>query len=675
MSSKMGMESGEGCKEGPLRKRVNYFSVYLRYWVILRDGRVDLLNEKTRELQSSIVLAPSFTVVPHAIKGSKTMSGFALMNGEFMLARFMAESPASAAEWRKAIEAAIKLEKGRPRSRSIRRRRSEQRGEQPSYIAEKMQLARKMEFTAVDNVAGLTVYRETNVTKQNVLLKTGCIINCSTDEVFDKLLNDRVNFEPWDEWEERCDILDEQPEKHLRIEHVWWFPINVFGMSTKPRDFVLERYWMKFENGSKLITWRSCSHAGAPEDPNYVRGKLWMFGYLITPKRRMRSASEGGGLSTTGFSNGTLLEEEEQDMTNSSCWVDMCVHFSPEGWVGKMPLFVHQRWAYPLLQRLTLLREAIDRSKFMDVDYSYVFERLQSGGGTPKDGAKGRVQLPRQRSKKAAELLAQKSKMAIAETSPLLDKDGSGKAADEKALEGLAGTWPCWEETPLDRSPLRVRGANYLIDKKKIECRKAAFKLVAMDLFETEEHVTHIASRPDSLVHRLTKEAGHPFIFLVHFTIPGPPFYSLVSYFAATPEQMTVGNPFGDLLNEFLNTENKEFRDSTFKLIPRVHKGNFFVRKAVGETPAILGKKLAQEYYGDGESYFELVVDVGSSSIAGSILSVVKGYATSLEIDLAFLLEGKRARHLPEQILGSLRLVNPDIDLAVRLPYYAVSLD
>jgi hypothetical protein len=243
------------------------------------------------------------------------------------------------------------------------------------------------------------------------------------------------------------------------------------------------------------------------------------------------------------------------------------------------------------------------------------------------------------------------------------------------ASRSLKGSFSTWLQLPLDSEPLMVRGANYLHDKKKIECRKPAFELVAVDLFETEGRVAHIASRSDNITHRLVSEGGHPFIFLVHFTLPGPPFYSFVCYFAAKPEDMDIGNPFGDLLNKFLNSPDKEFRDNTFKLIPRVVEGSWVVKKAVGTTPAILGKKIDQEYFGDNETYFELMVDVGSSSVAGGILGVVKGYAASISIDLAFMLEGREAAHLPECILGALRIIKPDLSKAEKLPHYSIPLE
>ena len=81
------------------------------------------------------------------------------------------------------------------------------------------------------------------------------------------------------------------------------------------------------------------------------------------------------------------------------------------------------------------------------------------------------------------------------------------------------------------------------------------------------------------------------------------------------------------------------------------------MKSAVGQTPAILGSKLVQTYH-RGPGYFEVDVDVGSSTVAGSILRLVQGYVTSLSIDLAFLFEGQTDEELPEAILGGFRFEN-----------------
>ena len=84
--------------------------------------------------------------------------------------------------------------------------------------------------------------------------------------------------------------------------------------------------------------------------------------------------------------------------------------------------------------------------------------------------------------------------------------------------------------------------------------------------------------------------------------------------------------------------------------------GAYVVRKTVGETPALLGKKMKMVYY-VASNYVECDCDLGTSAVAGSILSVVKGYATTLTVDLGVLLEGHSMDELPEEMLVCLRLV------------------
>ena len=134
-----------------------------------------------------------------------------------------------------------------------------------------------------------------------------------------------------------------------------------------------------------------------------------------------------------------------------------------------------------------------------------------------------------------------------------------------------------------------------------------------------------------------------------------------VGYFCARPGSLEGGSEFAELCSDFLEG-NDEFCKGRFKLIPRVVEGSWVVKKGVGSTPAILGKKLDQRYY-QGTNYFELDIDVGSSSVAGSILGLVKGYAKALVIDLAFLLEGQTEGELPERLIGAIQLTNVDMSL------------
>ena len=103
-------------------------------------------------------------------------------------------------------------------------------------------------------------------------------------------------------------------------------------------------------------------------------------------------------------------------------------------------------------------------------------------------------------------------------------------------------------------------------------------------------------------------------------------------------------------------------RDSRVKIIPRIAEGGWVVKKVVGSTPAILGKKVKQLYYRDNiKNYIEIDADVGSSAVAGKILSTVKSVATSLIIELTFLLQGEAVEELPESLIGGVRIIHPVI--------------
>jgi hypothetical protein len=77
----------------------------------------------------------------------------------------------------------------------------------------------------------------------------------------------------------------------------------------------------------------------------------------------------------------------------------------------------------------------------------------------------------------------------------------------------------------------------------------------------------------------------------------------------------------------------------------------------------ILGQKLQTKYF-RGERYFEVDVDIGASSVAASITNLVCGATKSLAVDLGVLVEGQTPEHLPEQLVGTVRLDKLDLKSA-----------
>jgi len=221
-----------------------------------------------------------------------------------------------------------------------------------------------------------------------------------------------------------------------------------------------------------------------------------------------------------------------------------------------------------------------------------------------------------------------------------------------------------WTEPP--GSSFNVRGGSYLEDKTKVPSMPAYFTLLTADLVKSHVPIlgglcAHPKERIQLALAR-ERETGvkelPEFIFAVNLLVPG---YHMVQYFGCN-SLSDIKNPktsFERIANQFFFGASDEFRNQAFKLIPRIVEGNFMVKKAVGTKPAILGKKLRQIYI-KTDRFFEIIVDIDSDTVARKITKLSLGYAKTLHVDMAFVLEGKEWEHLPEQIAGVIRLQGID---------------
>lgn len=226
-------------------------------------------------------------------------------------------------------------------------------------------------------------------------------------------------------------------------------------------------------------------------------------------------------------------------------------------------------------------------------------------------------------------------------------------------------------------SSFKVRGSSYLMNKRKEESLVNLFRLVAVDLVQVDEPIltgmcAHGSERVQTSLQEESKRSDvdmPPFIFCVNITVPGPPHYHLLMYYAIDdmttirPQVPSDETPFTRLASKFFFGSSDRFRDSTFKLIPRIVSGNYLVKKAVGSKPTILGKKIKQHYI-QHDRYFELIADVGSSAVASKVVKLAAGYAKSLVVDMAFVLEGRDKSTLPENVMGAVRITNIDFKKA-----------
>jgi len=202
----------------------------------------------------------------------------------------------------------------------------------------------------------------------------------------------------------------------------------------------------------------------------------------------------------------------------------------------------------------------------------------------------------------------------------------------------------------------RVRGSNYLIDRKKIPCGEPRLHLLGSDLHDAApSQRRHILAQPNHHASKFIARLGTraPWMFVINFMVPS----GNISIYFASPLPAAKWKkqlPSDDLLARFIDGSDN-FRNSRLKLIPRIVKGNWFVRKVVGTKPAILGTKGLGIEYIRAPGYLEMDIDLTQSRVANGIWSVVQQYAESLVIDLAFVIESQHASEMPERLLSSVR--------------------
>lgn len=116
-----------------------------------------------------------------------------------------------------------------------------------------------------------------------------------------------------------------------------------------------------------------------------------------------------------------------------------------------------------------------------------------------------------------------------------------------------------------------------------------------------------------------------------------------------------------------------DHKNKTLKIVPKVVKGPWIVKKTCDAKPAIVGTKMPTHYFYDAGSedkapYFEVDLDIVASSAARGILHVAQRYTKSLTLDLGFVLQGVSSDELPEQMLTGARLHGLDPLTAPMLP-------
>lgn len=400
---------------------------------------------------------------------------------------------------------------------------------------------------------------------------------------------------------------------YMELEGVYMSPTHTY-----PRDLVLVRYWKHNADGSYVICLDSVEHRDCDLVPGVVRGVLQAV-YVISPPKDL----------------------EKYDDNPAESLLTFVAQYDPRGWIWEYGGY-KSHMLESFLLHVVDIRDAIDAERFAQIHFDVDYENAV-GGTTASKTVNGAV----------------------------LSSDGSGGGGEEEEESDIpktmantpAPTIPAhmWGEPTA--SSFRIRGKTYCQDKVKENSRPSLFKLLACDLYETPGNIRNIASHPKNRVFQALQRGDDTWVFVVQIMVPGPPFYSYCAYFEGDKKLIEEDTPFGRVAHPFFNGNDEEFRNSRFKLIPKVVDGNMMVKMAVKDTPTLLGNKLKQYYY-KGDNYFELDVDVGSSSVARNVVGLAMGYSKAIVVDMGFCLQGNDEDELPEVLMGASTVCHLDFSTA-----------
>jgi len=451
------------------------------------------------------------------------------------------------------------------------------------------------------------------------------------------------------------------------ILHIYDPPLYLFPSFTTPRDYIARRYWRVDDDGCYIITLDSVDFDEYVE--GYIRGEIHsVYTSECGASERIAARTEAHRASRhlkqscsvrpapPTIPSPALLTQPALAVSpkkgesdhHGECLITNIVQINPMGWCASRGVEFGMRFLEAMLE----CREQIETERFVNV---YVDSEAVEVIPTSPAG----VEIDDEEEEETEGALASSGGASVAALRTIANHPPPFKKAHWAVRNG---------------DGFKVRGKDYKVDKKKVAAGEPMFRMIAADVIETDSPMMKgMGNNPSERVQQALKhERENPhkpapkFTIVINFALPGPPFYHVAMYYAVDDMSLIDGTStehpeFSALCKEMFLGDNDEFCDRCYKLIPQIVEGNFIVRRAVGATPAILGMKLKQSYIRDPR-FFELICDIGSSSVAAGVVRLSIGYARTLVVDLGHVLQGDKGDHLPEKMFGAVRFKNLDFD-------------
>ncbi|KAK8826614.1 hypothetical protein WA538_006073 [Blastocystis sp. DL] len=222
----------------------------------------------------------------------------------------------------------------------------------------------------------------------------------------------------------------------------------------------------------------------------------------------------------------------------------------------------------------------------------------------------------------------------------------------------------CW--IGLTGENFKIRGPNYLKDRKKIMSEECVFKCLCCELVNSKVKMGNFSARPVSLVQKLRAQGYKGFIYVYNIMVKHKKSYvSMLSYFEVPENLEQISPHVATLWKRYLEGDDT-YRNDRLKMIARCPTGPWVIRKLIGNVPTIIGHKLPQfTYRGDG--YCEQMIDATADKLIASSVEMGLKQAKKIVVDLALVIECKEEELLPERLLCAWRAQRPDLTQTVNI--------
>ncbi|WJX74275.1 hypothetical protein P8452_57946 [Trifolium repens] len=524
------------------------------------------------------------------------------------------------------------------------------------------------------------------------------VVDGTSEAIFQTLMSLGPSRSEWDFCFYKGNVV-EHLDGHTDIIHKQlysdWLPWGV-----KRRDLLLRRYWRREDDGTYVILYHSVFHKKCPRQKGYVRACLKSGGYVISPanmgkqsvvkhmlamdwkcwRSYLKSSSaysmtiqmlgrvaalrelfrtKLGNCNLSDYSSGELTRNIrnslKEEFANSDTQIQVVDENNHDNSTGEVDPTQSEHAS------LVGLNDADD--EFYDVMELSNGDESENGWMTECSHQKSQDNR-HQKLSSAANFVRKLHDLAVhkrgyVDLQEMVREESITWPYGSTLPKDPTCTLPC-SVTEADPSAFLIRGENYLEDHLKVKANGTLMQMVAADWLRSDRREDDLGGRPGSIVQKYAAQGGPEFFFIINIQVPGSTTYSLALYYM-------INTPLEDtpLLESFIKGDNS-FRNSRFKLIPYISKGSWIVKQSVGKKACLIGQALEINYF-QGKNYLEIGIDIGSSSIARGVVSLVLGCLNHLVIELAFLIQGNTCEELPEFLLGTCRLNHLDASKSVCL--------